>query len=65
MKHSRANRTRLQVNESTGEAGDAIVAPIHNSLEGVGKYSDKGYVVVYHPHYDGVTVANEEDRAVL
>ena len=56
-----ANKTRLQVDESTGETGDAIVAPIHHSLEGVGKYSDKGYVVVYHPHYDGVTVHKKDD----
>ena len=35
------NKTRVQINESTGEAGDAIVAPIHRSLEGVGKYSGR------------------------
>ena len=29
------NKTRVQINESTGEAGDAIVAPIQRSLEGV------------------------------
>ena len=56
-----ANKTRVQINESTGEAGDAIVAPIQRSLEGVGKYSDRGYVVVYHPHYEGVTVHERDD----
>ena len=56
-----ANNTLLRINESTGKAGKAIVAPIQRSLEGVGKYSNRGYVVVYHPHYEGVTVHEKDD----
>ena len=59
-----ANNTLLRINESTGEAGEAIVAPIQRSLEGVGKYSDKGYVTVYHPHYEGATV-HERDGIII
>ena len=55
------HKSRIQVNESTGETGGATVAPIHQSLEGIGKYVDEGNVVVYHPHYNGVTVHRKED----
>ena len=50
------NRSRIQVNESTEETGGATVTPINQLLEGVGKYVDKGNVVFYHPHYNGLTV---------
>ena len=37
-----ANKTHLWMNESTGEAGNLIIASIHSSLEGIGKYSKEG-----------------------
>ena len=58
------HKSRIQVNESTGETGGATVAPINQSLEGIGKYVDEGNVVVYHPHYNGVTVHRKEDIVI-
>ena len=40
--------TRIEINEATGETGPATVAQIQRLLEGIGKYADKGYIIVYH-----------------
>ena len=56
--------TRIEINEATGETGPATVAQIQRSLEGIGKYADKGYVIVYHPEYEGVSVHQKEDIVI-
>ena len=44
--------------------GKATVAPISQSLENIGKYTNQGFVVVYHPHYKGVTVHHKDDIVI-
>ena len=56
--------TKIEINEATGETGPATVAQIQRSLEGIGKYADKGYVIVYHPEYEGVSVHQKEDIVI-
>lgn len=49
------------MNKSTGKTGTTTVVSTNQSLEGIGKYVNKWYVVGYHPHYNGVTVHRKED----
>ena len=58
------NTTRIEINGVTGETGPATVAQIQQSLEGIGKYADKGYVIVYHPDYEGVSVHQKDDIVI-
>lgn len=57
-------RSRIQVNESTGKMRGATVAPINPSLKGMGKYVDNRHDIVYHPHYNGVTVHHKKDIVI-
>ena len=56
--------SRIQGNESTGKTGKATAATINQSLGGIDNYVDKGNVVVYHPHYNGVTVHRKVDIVI-
>ena len=55
--------TLIQKNNVTGGAGKAILGPVERSLEGVGQYADKGFVIVYHDAYKGVSVHQKEDTS--
>ena len=56
-----SNETLIQTNDSTGTADRAVVGPVARSLEGIGKYTDQGYVVVYHDGFNGVSVHPKTD----
>ncbi|EJK62784.1 hypothetical protein THAOC_16590 [Thalassiosira oceanica] len=58
------HRTAIEINSATGAAGSATVAPIRDSLESTTKYADEGFVVVQHPHFDGITVHRKEDVVI-
>ena len=47
-----------------GGAGKAILGPVEQSLEGVGQYADKGFLIVYHNAYNGVSVHRKDDVVI-
>ena len=58
---SALNNTRIHVNNVTDKSEKSTVASVTQSLKGIGKYADQGYVIVYHPHCEWVSVNQMED----
>ena len=55
-------KTRVQRSELPPEAGDGIIAPgIQHSLTGGTAFANQGLIMIFHPHYEGVTMHRRED----
>ena len=55
-------RTRLKRDGLPPEVGDGIIAPsLTNSLTGGTTFADAGLIMIFHPHFGGVTIHKPED----
>ena len=57
-----AGQTRVQRKGLPPEASDGLIAPqIQHSLTGGTAFANQGLIMIFHPHYEGVTIHRRED----
>ena len=55
-------KTRVKRDGLPPEVGDGIIAPsLTNSLTGGTTFADAGLIMIFHPHFGGVTIHKPED----